>query len=73
MIEKFIRQLAAAQPLDDGQVRLAVEQLADEKVAVNLKADFLTALAQKGETHDEIADCSPALCATRQIDHAARR
>jgi anthranilate phosphoribosyltransferase len=55
VIEKFILQLAVAQPLDDGQVRLAVEQLADEKVAANLKADFLAALAQKGETVEEIA------------------
>jgi anthranilate phosphoribosyltransferase len=55
VIEKFIPQLAAAQPLNDEQVRLTVEQLADEKVPANLKADFLTALAQKGETSDEIA------------------
>jgi anthranilate phosphoribosyltransferase len=54
VIEKFIPQLAAAQPLNDEQVRLAVEQLADEKVAANVKADFLTALAQKGETPGEI-------------------
>ena len=61
MIEKLISQLAAAQPLNDGQVRLAVEQLADEKVSVNLKADFLTALAQKGETPGEIAAFARAL------------
>ena len=61
MIEKFIPQLAAAQPLNDEQVRLAVEQLADEKVAANVKADFLTALAQKGETPDEIAAFARAL------------
>jgi anthranilate phosphoribosyltransferase len=61
VIEKFIPQLAAAQPLDDGQVRMAVEQLADEKVAANLKADFLTALAQKGETPGEIAAFARAL------------
>jgi anthranilate phosphoribosyltransferase len=54
VIEKFIPQLAAGQPLNDEQVRLAVEQLADEKVAANVKADFLTALAQKGETPGEI-------------------
>lgn len=61
MIEKFIPQLAAAQPLSDEQVRLAVEQLADEKVPVNLKADFLVALAQKGETPEEIAAFARAL------------
>ena len=61
MIEKFIPQLAAAQPLDDEQVWLAVEQLADEKVAADLKADFLAALAQKGETPGEIAAFARAL------------
>jgi anthranilate phosphoribosyltransferase len=61
VIEKFIPQLAAAQPLDDEQVQLAVEQLTDEKVAVNIKADFLTALAQKGETPGEIAAFARAL------------
>ena len=61
MIEKFIPQLAAAQTLNDEQVRLAVEQLADEKVSTNVKADFLAALAQKGETPDEIAAFARAL------------
>jgi anthranilate phosphoribosyltransferase len=61
VIEKLIPQLAAAQPLTGEQVRLAVEQLADEKVPVNLKADFLAALAQKGETPDEITAFARAL------------
>lgn len=55
MLEKFIPQLAAARPLADGQVRLAVEQLTDEKVPAAGKAAFLSALAQKGETPGEIA------------------
>ncbi len=55
MLEKLTRQLAGACSLTDGQVREAVEQLADEKVSAAVKADFLAALAQKGETPDEIA------------------
>jgi anthranilate phosphoribosyltransferase len=55
VLEKFIPQLAAARPLADEQVRLAVEQLTDEKVPAAGKAGFLTALAQKGETPGEIA------------------
>jgi anthranilate phosphoribosyltransferase len=55
VLDKLIPQLARAQPLADGQVRLAVEHLADEKIAAEIKAVFLTALAQKGETPDEIA------------------
>ena len=61
MLEKFIPQLAAALPLADEQVRLAVEQLTDEKVPVAGKAAFLSALAQKGETTGEIAAFARAL------------
>jgi anthranilate phosphoribosyltransferase len=61
VLEKLIRQLAAAQPLEDAQVRLAVEQLADEKTPAQLKADFLVSLAQKGETPGEIAAFARAL------------
>jgi len=61
VLEKFILQLAAARPLADEQVRLAVEQLTDEKVPAAAKADFLGALAQKGETHGEIAAFARAL------------
>jgi anthranilate phosphoribosyltransferase len=55
VLEIFAEQLAAAQSLTDEQVRVAVEWLADEKISASVKADFLTALAQKGETPDEIA------------------
>ena len=61
MLKKFIIQFAAAQPLDAAQIRLAVEQLADEKVATNLKAEFLIASAKKGETPEEIAAFARAL------------
>ena len=55
MLEKLTRQLAGARSLTDGQVREAVEQLTDEKISAVVKADFLAALARKGETPDEIA------------------
>ena len=61
MLEKLTRQLAAARPLADEQVRLAVEQLTDEQIPATVKADFLAALAQKGETPDEIAAFARAL------------
>ncbi len=61
MLEKFIPQLAAARPLADEQVRLAVEQLTDEKVPAAGKAAFLSALAQKGETPGEISAFARAL------------
>ncbi len=61
MLETLIPQLAAAQPLDDAQARAAVEQLADEKISAPLKADFLIALAHKGETPEEIAAFARAL------------
>jgi anthranilate phosphoribosyltransferase len=55
VLEKLARQLAATRPLTDEQVREAVEQLANGKVSAVVKAGFLTALAKKGETPDEIA------------------
>jgi anthranilate phosphoribosyltransferase len=61
MLEQFTRQLKAARPLEDEQVRQAVEQLADEKVSAEVKADFLAALAKKGETPGEIAAFARAL------------
>ena len=54
MLDKLTRQLAAANPLTDEEVRLAFEQLVDEAVPAPAKADFLTALARKGETAGEI-------------------
>jgi len=61
VLEKLTQQLGAAQSLNDGQVRRAVELLADEKVPTAAKADFLTALAKKGETTGEIAAFARAL------------
>lgn len=61
MLEQLARQLTTTRPLDDDQVRQAVERLADESVSADVKADFLTALAQKGETIGEIAAFARAL------------
>jgi anthranilate phosphoribosyltransferase len=58
---ELTQQLAAAKPLGDGQVRLAVELLADGKVSAAIKADLLAALAIKGETPGEIAAFARAL------------
>jgi anthranilate phosphoribosyltransferase len=61
VLEQFIPLLNGRQSLDNAQCAQAVESLADEKVAVDLKADFLVALAGKGETPDEIAAFARAL------------
>ncbi len=61
MIEKLIPQLVDRQPLADEQVLEAVGWLADAVVAVEQKADFLAALALKGETPREIAAFARAL------------
>jgi len=61
MLEQFTRQLAGAQALADEQIRQAVEQLTGEQVPVEMKADFLIALAKKGETPGEIAAFARAL------------
>ena len=61
MIDKFIPLLTQRLALADEQVRQAVEGLIDAAIAVEVKAAFLTALAQKGETPAEIAAFARAL------------
>jgi anthranilate phosphoribosyltransferase len=60
-LEQLIQQLNAAQALAESQAWQAVERLASENVATGLKADFLTALSNKGETPEEIAAFARAL------------
>jgi anthranilate phosphoribosyltransferase len=62
VLEQLTQQLADARQLTDEQIRQSVERLADEKVSANVKADFLAALAKKGETIEEIAAFARALC-----------
>lgn len=54
-LQDFIAQLAAGRVLADAQVRDAIAELIREDVPAELKADFLSALARKGETIGEIA------------------
>jgi anthranilate phosphoribosyltransferase len=55
MLQRLTEQLLSAVTLQTDQVTVAVRQLIDEHVAAEAKADFLTALARKGETVEEIA------------------
>ena len=55
VLEEFTRQLAASNALTDEQIRLAVELLVHEAIPASAKAEFLTHLARKGETTEEIA------------------
>ena len=61
MLETLTKQLAAAQNLSEEQVRAAVAQLTGENIPAETKADFLIALANKGETPEEIAVFAAAL------------
>lgn len=54
MLIELISQMAGGRDLTPAQVRLAVEQLVDEQVQAPVKADFLSQLARKGETLEEI-------------------
>ena len=55
MLKQFTAQLLSLTPLNGEQVMLTVAELVDEKIAPETKADFLGALARKGETPEEIA------------------
>ena len=61
MLETLTQQLAAAKDLSVEQIQSAVVFLTDEKITASTKADFLIALAQKGETPAEIAAFAAAL------------
>ena len=54
MLTSLTDQLRAARSLSDEQVGAAICALIDEALAVEIKAGFLAALAQKGETIGEI-------------------
>jgi anthranilate phosphoribosyltransferase len=54
VLEKLTAQLTQRDSLTAAQVPLAIAQLIDEQVPAGTKAGFLTALARKGETADEI-------------------
>lgn len=55
MLDTLTQQLARSESLAPAQITAAVAELATESVSVERKAAFLTALAQKGETAEEIA------------------
>jgi anthranilate phosphoribosyltransferase len=55
MLKLLVQQLQAEQALTNAQVRDVIGQLVDEEVPVMAKVNFLTALANKGETTEEIA------------------
>jgi anthranilate phosphoribosyltransferase len=58
---QFTLQLGNLKDLSAGEIQDAVAHLVDENVSPESKADFLVALAQKGETPGEIAAFAAAL------------
>ncbi len=62
MLEILTNDLAAGKILSDEQIHAAVEQLVDENIPAATKAEFLSRLAIKGETVEEIAAFARALC-----------
>ena len=55
MLVNLTQQLLRGESLDTVQTERAVQELIADRVSVEAKAEFLTALAQKGETVEEIA------------------
>ncbi len=55
MLRRSIDSLRAGHELASSEIPAVIDLLAGESVAVEEKAEFLTALANKGETPDEIA------------------
>jgi anthranilate phosphoribosyltransferase len=61
VLAELTAQLNRAEPLASGQVVAAVEELTAPAAPAETKADFLAALARKGETVEEIAAFARAL------------
>lgn len=61
MLQPLTKQLAGREDLSPEQIQAAVAHLVDEGLAAETKADFLVALAHKGETPGEIAAFAAAL------------
>src|SRR5260370_15328454 len=61
MLESLTQWLAGSKNLTGEQVGQAVEQLIAEPVSAVVKAEFLSQLARKGETVEEIATFASAL------------
>jgi anthranilate phosphoribosyltransferase len=61
VLKSLTEQLLALTPLSGEQVGFALEQLLDEDLTAEVKAGFLTALAQKGETVIEVTAFARAL------------
>jgi len=55
MLNLLSEQLARREPLSPDQVKLAVGHLIQETISAEVKARFLSELADKGETIEEIA------------------
>src|SRR5258706_14082246 len=63
VLEKFTKQLTARKSLIDEEVTTAVEELTKDTIPAGIKAEFLSQLAHKGETVEEIAAFARALLA----------
>lgn len=76
MLEPLISGLSASRDLSETDIALAVQNLVDESIPAGIKADFLSALARKGETTAEIAAFARELRAKAlvpPIDQPTRR
>jgi anthranilate phosphoribosyltransferase len=55
MLNTLTEQLRCREHLSDAQIQAAIGELTSERIAPETKAEFLTALALKGESTEEIA------------------
>src|SRR5689334_23813 len=61
VLQALIGRIVAGNHLDPEEIGASVEQLTDESISPELKADFLCSLALKGETVEEITAFARAL------------
>lgn len=61
MIEQLLKKVAAKQDLTYDEAKTAVDEIMSGNVSQVVTSAFLTALAMKGETDDEIAGAAEGM------------
>ena len=75
MLNDLIKSLGQGQNLDSDEIKSAIEALVSDEESVEVKASFLAALANKGETVEEIAGFASLLrdkAVTPNLDSSVR-
>ena len=69
MLTSLTEQLLTGTDLSNEQVVEAVKHITSEEISAEEKANFLTALANKGESHEELAHATVCPSKNNHLTH----